>query len=352
MKDTYTVEVSASRKYNIYIGSGESERLCSHLAPLHLGKKIMIVTDDTVASLYLGTVERTLSEGGYECTHFIFPHGEESKSADTYIGIQNHLARKRFTRQDSILALGGGVVGDLAGFAASTYMRGIRYVQMPTTLLSATDSSVGGKCAIDIEGGKNLVGSFWQPSAVVCDVDFLDTLPREYFSDGMAEVIKYALLFGGELLSDIEGGGAARSIARVIERSVIHKRDIVALDEHDLGVRAKLNLGHTLAHAIEAHSGFSISHGRAVGIGMCAVTRGCVRQGLCSRETLERLLSLISDYELDSECPYPIESLLPYISNDKKCRDGGVELVLVHSFGDCRLRAVSLDALSEYFLQS
>lgn len=345
---TYKVEVKASRDYNIYIGEGESERLCSYLSPLSLGKKIMIVTDDTVANLYLGTVERILTEGGYECSHFIFPHGEESKSAVTYISIMNNLARRRFTREDSILALGGGVVGDISGFAASTYMRGIRYVQMPTTLLSAVDSSVGGKCAIDIEGGKNLVGSFWQPSAVICDVNFLDTLPCEYFSDGMAEVIKYALLHSGELLSLIEGGRAQENIAHVIEKCVCIKRDVVARDERDQGERAQLNLGHTLAHAIEAHSGFSISHGRAVGIGMCAITRGCERMGLCESETRERLLSLIEAYSLDSNCPYPIDELLSYIQNDKKSKGDGLELVLVRSFGECELKKVKFSEIKDY----
>ena len=348
MTNTYTVGVKASRSYDIHIGEGESERLCEHLLPLKLGRKIMIVTDDTVAALYLGTVERILTEGGYECTHYIFPHGEASKNAATYLGILDSLARRRFTRRDSVLALGGGVVGDVSGFAASTYMRGVRYVQMPTTLLSAVDSSVGGKCAIDIEGGKNLVGSFWQPSAVVCDVNFLDTLPCEYFSDGMAEVIKYALLRGGELLSLIEGGRANGDIARVIERCVSIKRDVVARDERDEGERAQLNLGHTLAHAIEAHSDFSISHGRAVGIGMCAVLRGCERKGLCSRETLERLISLVSDYSLDTECPYPVEELEPYIANDKKSKGDAVELVLVREFGRCELRVVPLSEINEY----
>ena len=348
MTEHKTVRVEASRSYDIHIGEGLLERAGEILLPLSLGKKIMIVSDDTVAALYLERLQRVLLCAGYDCHSFVFPHGEESKCARTYLSILSAMAAAHFDRSDSIVALGGGVVGDISGFAAATYMRGIRYVQMPTTLLSAVDSSVGGKCAIDIEEGKNLVGAFWQPSAVICDVRLLDTLPSEYFADGMAEVIKYAMIRSRTLSDMLASGHARDNISDVIEHCVSIKRDIVALDERDTGLRAILNFGHTLAHAIEAHSGFAISHGRAVGIGMCAITRGCERMGLCESETRQTLLSLVGAYSLDSECPYQIGELLPYIQNDKKTKGDSLELVLVRSVGECELRKVKFSEIKDY----
>ncbi len=348
-QDMSVVHVDASRSYDIYIGEGLLERAGELTSGLKLGKKILIVSDDTVAALYLDRLRGVLTACGYECTSYVFEHGEASKSQQTLFGILGHLAKSHFDRSDSIFALGGGVVGDVAGFAASVYMRGIRFVGIPTTLLSATDSSVGGKTAIDIPQGKNLVGSFWQPSAVICDVRLLDTLSPEYFSDGMAEVIKYAMIRDASLMTLIEGGRASERIIDVIRRCVEIKRDVVSQDEHDRGVRAILNFGHTAAHAIEAHSGYEISHGRAVGMGMVMITRACERLGLCECGTLEKLCRVMSDYDLTVECPYPAEELLSYIENDKKCDGGGISLVLSRGVGSCEVKWLPLSEAGKMF---
>ena len=296
------VSVNASSSYNIYIGNGIIDRageLCDGITP---GCRIMIVSDDTVAALYLDRVRAVLERAGYRCASFVFMHGEESKCAGTYLSLLDELAAGHFDRGDALLALGGGVVGDLTGFAAATYMRGVRFVGVPTTLLSCVDSSVGGKTAIDIPRGKNLVGAFWQPSAVIIDPELLGTLPDEYFSDGMAEVIKYAMIRDASLMELISGGRARENIIDVIERCVSIKRDVVCEDERDTGVRAILNFGHTPAHAIEAASRFGVSHGRAVGIGMVMVTRASVEMGLCDRDTLDALCAVLGDYRLDTCC--------------------------------------------------
>ena len=348
MNRTRLISVKASRCYDIHIGEGLLDRVGEYISHLTLGKKIMIVSDDTVAALYLDRLKAALDNLGYECHSYVFPHGEESKCADTYLGILSALASAHFDRSDSIFALGGGVVGDISGFSAATYMRGIRYVQIPSTLLSAVDSSVGGKCAIDIKEGKNLVGAFWQPSAVICDVKLLDTLPKEYFSDGMAEVIKYAMIRSRSLADILAGGKAKERIIDVIEECVRIKRDIVAVDERDTGLRAILNFGHTAAHAIEAESNFSISHGRAVGMGMLMICKGARKMGLCSEDTVATLRSMMEDYSLTLECPYPTEILLPYIKNDKKCKGDSVELVLPRSVGECELRKVAFEKIHDY----
>ena len=347
MKEHKIVRVEASRSYDIHIGEGLLDHAADILAPLSLGGRVMIVSDDTVAALYLSRLTDNLAGAGYECHSFVFPHGEQSKCAETYLGILSAMAGAGFDRSDSIIALGGGVVGDISGFAAATYMRGVRYVQIPTTLLSCVDSSVGGKCAIDIREGKNLVGAFWQPSAVICDVRLLDTLPSEYFSDGMAEVIKYAMIRSRELISLIEGGSAHDNLARVIEHCVSIKRDVVALDERDTGLRAILNFGHSAAHAIEAESGYEISHGRAVGIGMMMIARGCEREGISPVGTCELLRSLMDDYALPTESPYDIDTLICHIKRDKKCKGGEIELVLLTDIGACRCERVSFDRARE-----
>lgn len=343
---TKTVHVAASSPYDIFIGHGiiDSAGVISKniIAPA----KSVIVTDDTVASLYLDRVKSSLEAAGYAVSVFVFPHGEESKCADTYLRILSFLAKEGLDREGCLFALGGGVVGDICGFCAATYMRGIKYVQIPTTLLSAVDSSVGGKCAIDIPEGKNLVGAFYNPSAVICDPDTLNTLPEEYFSDGMAEVIKYAMIHDSSLFSLFEGGTAKKNICALIERCVSIKRDIVEDDERESGVRAILNFGHTPAHAIEAHSGFSVSHGRAVGIGMVMMTRISKKRGLCSSATEKLLIKALSDYKLDTECPYTAEELLPYIFSDKKRSGNGIKAILSLGRGRCRIERMSFDELS------
>ena len=254
-REMRTVHVNASTPYDVFIKKGmldEVGELCSSIVR---PTRCVIISDDVVAPLYLDRVRASLERAGYTPSAFVFPHGESSKCAATYLDILSFLASEHIDRGGCIFALGGGVVGDISGFAAATYMRGIKYVQIPTTLLADVDSSVGGKCAIDIPEGKNLVGAFYNPSAVICDPETLRTLPEDYFSDGMAEVIKYAMISDSSIFSLIDEGYAKDNICELIERCVSIKREVVEADEREGGIRAILNFGHTTAHAIEAHSG-------------------------------------------------------------------------------------------------
>ena len=244
------------------------------------------------------------------------------KNAETFLALLNHLAAMEVTRSDLIVALGGGVVGDLAGFAASCYLRGIRYVQVPTTLLAAVDSSVGGKTAIDLEAGKNLVGAFWQPSLVLCDVDVLNTLSSDIFRDGCAEVIKYAVLYDPALFDELMRTGMDFDRVAVITRCVEWKRDVVADDEFDTGSRMKLNLGHTIGHGVEAKSEFTISHGQGVAIGMAIVIRAAVKFGMCDLYTCDKVLHILKRFQLPTHAPYNSEQIYNYTLSDKK-RTGG-----------------------------
>ena len=232
-----------------------------------------VITDSNVDKLYSNILISSLEKSGYKVSKFVFDAGEQSKNANTFVDILEFLANSGLTRSDCVFALGGGVVGDIAGFAASVYLRGIKFVQIPTTLLAAVDSSVGGKTAVNLPAGKNLVGAFHQPSLVLCDLDTLDTLPESVFQDGCAEVIKYGVIYDAGLFSHLAENGLAFEREYVISRCVELKRNVVEQDEFDTGARQMLNYGHTIGHGIEAQSGFSVTHGQAVAIGMAIVSR-------------------------------------------------------------------------------
>ena len=254
-----SVTISASREYTIHIGSGLIDQIGTYARQIVSPCKVAIISDSHVWPLYGDAVRNSLSASDFQTVNFVFSAGEESKNASTYIQILNFLAENRLTRSDLIIALGGGVTGDITGFAAATYLRGIRYIQIPTSLLAMVDSSVGGKTAIDLPAGKNLVGAFYQPSAVLCDIDTLSTLPQDVFIDGCAEVIKYGVLYDPGLFSHLEQNGLSFDREYVITRCVELKKAVVMEDEFDTGNRQMLNLGHTIGHAIEALSEYQIS---------------------------------------------------------------------------------------------
>ena len=340
-----TVTVSASTSYDILIGSGLLSRLGQQVKAVCSAGKVCIVSDSNVFPLYGETVEASLLDAGFEVTHFVFPAGEESKNATVYLNLLNFLAENQMTRSDCLIALGGGVVGDLTGFAAATYLRGIPYVQVPTTLLAAVDSSVGGKTAIDLPAGKNLCGAFCQPRLVLCDTDTLNTLPLDIFRDGCAEVIKYAILYDAQLFDYLKKAGLDFDREAVISRCVELKRDVVMVDEFDTGARMKLNLGHTFGHGIEAKSEFRVSHGRAVAIGMAIAARAAAKSSLCSEETKKQILDLLRGFGLPAETDYTAEDLLPYMLSDKKRSGGTVSLILPAAIGNCRIVPTPVDQL-------
>ena len=255
-----TVHINASKSYDIIIEKGLLPRCGFYIKNVCQAQTICLVTDDTVDALYADTVIQSLQREGFRTVKFVFAHGEESKSSTTYLNLIDFLAENHITRSDVIVALGGGVVGDLSGFAAATFLRGISFIQIPTTLLACVDSSVGGKTAIDIPAGKNLLGAFHQPALVLCDPMTLSTLPDEIYRDGCAEIIKYAMITDAHFFEQLNNQPVKEWEEEVIKRCVEIKRDIVMQDEFDRGQRALLNFGHTVGHAIEACSHFTISH--------------------------------------------------------------------------------------------
>lgn len=426
------VEISAGNGYDVSIGSGLLGR-CGEMIGASIDPcRAVLVTDSTVESLYAAVVEEELRRAGFATSVFSFAAGEGSKTIKTLSRMLEFMASEQLTRTDCVVALGGGVVGDLAGFCAGCFLRGIRYVQMPTTLLAAVDSSVGGKTAVNLAAGKNLAGLFWQPSAVICDTDCLRTLPSEVFADGMAEAIKTGILDSEELFSLLESevledrlgkGGAPNPYMRggafdcpaqgmavrrqpkedvsldsgqpeeheegaslssrqheedaavsvclggdgkafkgqskentacgdrledIIARCVAFKARVVEADEQEEGLRKTLNLGHTIGHAIEACSGYTVSHGHAVAAGLAMITHAATALGYCDAHDASRIVSLLSSVGLPVSTQFSTDELMQAILHDKKRSGDSITLVLPRGIGSCFLHEIALDALPKW----
>ncbi len=337
-----TININVSNPYNVEIGSGLLKNIGEYAKKVINPCKIAVVTDDTVDALYSEDVCENLKENGFSVIKFVFPHGEKSKNSDTYIKLLNFLAENEITRSDALLALGGGVVGDITGFAAATFLRGIKYIQCPTTLLAMVDSSVGGKTAIDLEKGKNLAGAFYQPEIVVCDYATLKTLPDEIFSDGCAEVIKYGILFDENLFSHLNENGKNFDTEYVISRCVDLKRMVVSDDEFDNGKRQLLNLGHTLGHSIEILSNFKLSHGKAVAIGMCLIAKACLKNGTLCEECFLKIKNITEKFSLPSVTTYTADEIFSIVKNDKKRKGDTITVILPEKIGKYNLKKMSL----------
>lgn len=325
--------------YPIHIENGILTKAGALVSEVFSGKKIMIVSDDNVFPLYGETVIHALSESGFECHSFVLPHGEPTKSFQSLPKIYEALLDAKLTRSDLLIALGGGVIGDLAGFAASSYLRGIKFVQIPTSLLAQVDSSVGGKVAVDLPQGKNLVGAFYHPKAVIIDPDVLNTLPPHFISDGMGEVIKYGCIKDKELFdilcSHTSFEDLKPELTQIIARCVDIKRVVVEADQFDLGERILLNFGHTLAHTIEQHFNYEReSHGEAVAIGMYQITKIAEAKGLTAPGCAEQIKKALQIYALPDHADLPIEVLTDAISLDKKNLNNHLNVVLLHEIGD------------------
>lgn len=341
-----TVTVTASKNYDVLIGNGLLCELGLHIMKLKSPCKVAVISDDTVAPLYMDTVVEQLTNAGFLCCKYIFPAGETSKNGQTYLNILDFLALNKLTRSDFLIALGGGVVGDMTGFVAATYLRGIDYIQIPTTLLAMVDSSVGGKTAIDLPSGKNLAGAFYQPKLVLCDIETLSTLPHGTFRDGCAEVIKYGILFDEILFSHLEKHGIDFDREYVITRCVALKRDIVCEDEFDTGKRQLLNLGHTIGHGIEAISNYSVSHGCAVSIGTAAICRASAAMQALPKITCKRILKILESFQLPIISDHAGNKLLPYILGDKKRSSNTINLIIPHDIGQCEVTPTPIDKLN------
>ena len=342
------VNVKASTAYEVKIGSGLLGALGTEAAKVTKIGTAAIVSDSNVWPLYGKAVQDSLENAGFSVISYVFQAGESSKSGTTYLSLMNFLAENHVTRSDCLIALGGGVVGDLTGFAAATYLRGISYIQVPTTLLAAVDSSVGGKTAIDLDCGKNLVGAFYQPKLVLCDVDTLQSLPVDIFRDGCAEVIKYGILYDAQLFAHLQEFGLFFDREKVITRCVELKRDVVAEDEFDTGSRMKLNLGHTIGHGVESGSRFTISHGKAVAIGTAIVSRAAVKYKICARETAEQIQNVLQQFGLPTKTEYSSQVLFEAALSDKKRSGGIVNLIIPEEIGRCIIRPTDVDEIKAF----
>ncbi len=341
------VVVSVSTEYAVLIGRGllaqTGEEVKKRIAPC----RAAVITDSNVSKLYVKPVESSLQKAGFTCCRFVFPAGEASKNIRTLSDILEFLAEQEMTRQDIIIAIGGGVVGDIAGFAAAVYQRGIRFILLPTTFLAAVDSSIGGKTAIDLKAGKNLAGAFYQPHLVLCDTDTLETLPPEIFADGIAETLKYGILGNRELFEKTAAGIARKDCENIIEACVKMKRDIVTEDEYDIAKRQLLNLGHTFGHAIEKQSAYAISHGKAVAIGLHLIAQAAEQRGIAEQGLAETIRRALSANCLPTETEFTTIEIMDGLLRDKKRHGSRISFVFPETIGSCRIAELTVAEAAE-----
>ncbi len=309
-----------------------------------------IVSDTNVAPLYLERAKRSIEQQGLRAASFVFEAGEQSKTLSTFQAAQSAFAAAGLTRSSLVVALGGGVVGDLAGFAAATYMRGIRCIQVPSSLLACVDSSVGGKTAVDLPEGKNLVGAFFQPEAVLIDTSLLATLPQHFFTDGCGEVLKYGIVFDEKLFSLLETPLKPQDerLVEVISRCVELKRDVVVADEKEAGQRQLLNFGHTLGHAIEKLSNFTITHGFAVACGMVLASRASSKRGWLGAADAQRIENTVRAYNLMAQTDMKPDDIFEAALADKKRRGNTMSVVVASAIGKSRIEALNLQDFQEF----
>ncbi len=344
----------AGRNYTIYIESGLVDNIGENIKKIYKGKKIAIITDENVNLLYGKDLERNLGNSGFYVRTIVVKAGENSKSIETLQYVYNKLLGFSITRTDLIVAFGGGVVGDLAGFAASTLLRGIPFVQIPTSLLAQIDSSVGGKVAVNLEKGKNLVGSFYQPKAVYIDPDLLKTLSKRYFYDGMAEVIKYGCIRDKDLFGKLSNYSRDEELLLEIEEIIYIclniKKEIVERDEMDNGERMLLNFGHTLAHGVEKYYNYEkYSHGQAVAIGIYNITKKSEALGLTREGTCQSIKALIEKYKLPYKMPnINLDEIKDLISVDKKTNGDNINIVLLEEIGVSFIKKIKKEEIKHY----
>lgn len=330
--------------YDIVIEKGCADRCGEMIREVTGGGRCVLITDSNVDALHAEKIARNIKAGGTDVVKFVFPAGEESKNIKTLENIYAFMADKKINRGDFIVALGGGVCGDTAGFAAATYMRGIKYVQIPTTLLAQVDSSVGGKVAVDLPQGKNMVGNFYHPKLVIIDPNFLDTLGGDFFADGMGEVIKYGCIRDRALFEKLLRDDVRENIEEVIYTCVDIKRQIVENDERDTGERMLLNFGHTVGHAVEKFYNYKgISHGMAVAVGMYVITKKSEAMGRTKAGTAEMLRKCLDKYGLphETECA-ALDMAAEFAAGDKKNFGKNLNIVIIPEIGKSEILTLPL----------
>ena len=345
------VEVRTGRPYDILIGHGIIADAGRYVREITNAVRAVIVSDSNVAPIYAGGVEASLKENGFETSLFVFEAGEERKRLSTIEQMYMFFFEHNITRSDIVIALGGGVTGDMAGFAAASYLRGIDLVQIPTSLLSQVDSSVGGKTGVDLPVGKNLVGAFWQPRVVLIDPDTLNTLPAKFFNDGMGEVIKYGCIRSRKLFERLEQENARDIIDDIIYECVSIKRDVVQNDERDTGERAILNFGHTFGHALEKlHSYSGITHGEAVGIGALMITELTEKKGITEKGASARIKALLEKNGMPVSTEFSLEEIITATRGDKKSSGKHLSFIFLNEIGSCFINKLKTDEIKNYFI--
>jgi len=339
--------------YPLYIQRGALDTIGEKIQESFPNSKVVIISDDKVFSIYGKQVVDSIEAQGQTANTIIVEQGEKSKSLSTMQYVFDKLIEYETTRTDIIVALGGGVVGDLAGFVSSCYLRGVKYIQVPTSLLAQVDSSIGGKTAINLEQGKNLVGAFYHPSMVIIDADVLETLDNDNFACGMAEVIKYGLIMDKELFSKLKEYNSREKIQPVLSEVITSccedKLKVVQQDEKDTGLRLTLNFGHTLGHALEKSKEIKIGHGQAVAIGMAVITKSSENLGYTAKGTYDEIVSLLRSFGLPYEMPdVDKKSVFDYAKRDKKTFNAKLKLILIKEVGECFIKPIALEESDEY----
>lgn len=343
-----TVFIQTAQPYAVHIGAGLLAHSGELIAAVTASRRCALVTDSTVAPLYAKKVVHALKHAGFDVHLYTLPAGEEHKTLASLAQLLSFFAQTMLTRTDFAVALGGGVVGDMTGFACAVYQRGIDFIQMPTTLLAACDASVGGKTAVDLPEGKNLAGAFHQPRLVICDTDTFSTLPDAVFSEGMAEVIKHALIAGKDLLHMLQTQDIRSSIDELVRRNIEIKASFVCGDEREHGQRKLLNFGHTLGHAVERCSSYSVPHGEAVAIGMTLICRAAEKLGHSPAGTLDTVQSLLRRFALPCACPFTAEELYHAATADKKRTGDSIDIVILDEPGRAKTLRLTLNELREF----
>ncbi len=344
------VQVRTGKPYEIIIEDGIVSKAGEYIRSLTKAMRAVVVSDTNVAPIYAEKVLGSLRENGFEVSLFVFEAGESSKRLATIEKMYKHFFEHNITRTDIVVALGGGVTGDMAGFAAASYLRGIYFVQIPTSLLSQVDSSVGGKTGVDLETGKNLVGAFWQPIVVLIDPKTLDTLPEKFYTDGLGEVVKYGCIRSKTLFERLEKENAKDFIRDIIFECVSIKRDVVEKDECDKGERAILNFGHTFGHALEKLNNYKfITHGEAVSAGAAIITRISEEKGLTEKGTAKRLELLLEKYGLPCNSDFSLSDIVKATRGDKKSTGNGINFILLKSVGECYIKKLNTEDFEEFF---
>lgn len=353
-----TIPVStSSRSYEVFVAQNCLDQIGKIARSTTKGSNAFIVSDTNVYPLWANPVEGSLQAEGFEISCATFLAGEARKNLGTLSDILEAMAEVPLNRDDIVIALGGGVVGDIAGFAAATYMRGIQVLQVPTSLLAMVDSSVGGKTAVDLRGGKNLAGAFWQPSAVIASIECLSTISPELLTDSCGEVIKHGVLADPKLFAELEatsintrnkdGNLDFERLERVVKRNIEIKRDIVDKDEKERGLRQTLNLGHTVGHAIESANNFELGHGSSVAAGMCITARYCAQKGICTSEVAERIVACVKAHGLPTSTEIDTDTLFSCALADKKRHGDSVNAVLIEDIGSVCIKQMSLNEFKE-----